>query len=169
MEAEENRLGSADGLAVSVGFGYGLRQRLALEFELDLWQLDYPVPADTPPIFLGSIDNLDVRALSGVFLVKGRFPFGRFRPYLAAGPGITFAKAELTGNLIGLPGTFADESDTAILLEALAGFDVRLTQRSRMGLEYRWVDADASFGDISDGSVAIGGQSVRLTYSHQFD
>ena len=154
--------GSGPYLGVSGGSRRG--KHLALEGDIAFQVLDYPIPPNAPPVLFGSLDDLDLTSATTLFVAKGLYPLGRFVPYIGAGAGLTFARMELTGDLLGYVGTFDEEEDFTTALAVLAGFEIGTRETNRFGFEYRWIDSEASFGDLTGGEVDIGGGAVTFCY-----
>jgi hypothetical protein len=154
------------GSTVALGLGVEIRRgpNLALRTDLLIDSRDYDVPEDTPLILLGTVDDLELKSTSALFSIKGVYPVSRFEPFVGAGLGLNVAELELTGTLLGFPGTIEKERDFGFIRQWFVGADFAISSRSDIGLELRFIDAHSDFGELSGGRVDIGGRLLSLTY-----
>ena len=121
---------------------------------------------DTPshlqsPLF----GTLDSRAslTGGGFSASSRahLPVGRIELHAGAGIGVFFSRLRVSGATFGLPGS-SEQRSTDIGWQLMAGFSHHALPRRSWGLEWRYLNVQADFGTLTNGSVQIGGQSVML-------
>lgn len=157
--------GSSGGLAL--GIGVRPWQHVALEAEFAGFSARY----DTPPLAPspGVVFDRRMRVTSGGFIgnAKALFAFSRATAYAGVGLGIFGAEARVTGTVFGFD---ADrmEDDSEIGYQLIAGGDVAITARSRVGVEYRRLYLEADFGELSRGKTDIGGDYLAVTFRQVF-
>ena len=128
---------------------------------------------DTPPTvtapFFGTVDGR-ARISGGGFNAVAKFgiPMGRMEPYVGAALGLYFNSMIVTGSVFGLPAR-AEEQDSGLGEQFLAGVNFRIADYWALGVEYRRTFLKADFGSLSDGEVDIGGDSVMATLRYGAD
>lgn len=170
LDGDDNpsRLGNP-GSSVAVGVGGGQRRgpSLALEADVLFDARDYDVATSSAGLF-GRIDDLELTSSIAVFSVKGIYPISRFEPFVGAGAGLSYSELELTGSFFGFPGTFEKENSFDLVFQLIVGMDIVVSERSNFGLELRSIEASADYGQLSGGSVDIGGRLLSLAYKRHF-
>ncbi len=140
------------------GIGTRFRKHLAGEVEALLAFRDYDAPFESPP---GTKDtDMDTTTLGVFYNLKLILPVG-------AGAGLAYSEASVPtpGLLFTEPYT---EHDFGFAGQWLLGADVRVGARTRIGVEWREIHADADFGALTAGSVDIGGESFLFSYRRRF-
>jgi opacity protein-like surface antigen len=149
----------------SLAFDASFRRSRYLSFGFDIFANDQRI--DTPstvtaPIF-GTVDDRAHIAGGGFSAVaKLGLPVGRLEPYVGAGIGLYFNSMIVTGSVLGLPAR-AEEKDTGIGEQLLAGMSFRTSDEWLLGFEYRRTFLKAEFGPLTHGEVDLGGNSYLLT------
>jgi len=152
------------GAGVVLGFAVDqkFRRNLTGSFDLSLGFVDYDLPVALG--FFGA-DTVDVSTAWMGYLVKGVIPAGRVELYAGAGPGIAYAEATVPVEfLIFFRATVEEESDWGLGLQTLVGLDFSIGARSRLGFEYRRLEFEADFGELSGGEVDVGGNAFVVVY-----
>jgi opacity protein-like surface antigen len=149
----------------SLTFDASYRRSNYLSFGFDIFANDQRI--DTPPTvtapFLGTVDGRANIAGGGINAVaKLCFQVGRIEPYVGAVVGVYFNSMIVTGTVLGLPAR-AEEKDTGLGEQLLAGVNVRVSDTWLLGFEYRRTFLRADFGRLSSGEVDLGGNSYLLT------
>jgi opacity protein-like surface antigen len=166
---DADELGDADfGIGFGVGGGHRRSPNLALEVDVVFDVREYDVPEGTPNPLLGSVDDLELRSSSALFSVKGIYPLSRFEPYVGAGVGLNYSELELTGSLLGIPGSFDKENDFTVAFQFVLGADFVISEKSNFGFEFRNIEVEADYGELSGGRVDIGGGLLSLVYRYHF-
>jgi hypothetical protein len=148
------------------GLGVGLDQRfgphLIGTLELGLSGMDYDVPVDLGPF---ADDEVDVSTLWVGYLLKGALPTKHVELSLGAGPVLGFSKASVRSEiLLFFSGTVAEAEDHCLGFQGVAGLDFRVGERRRLGFEYRRLKLDVDFGELSGGSLNVGGDAFLIVY-----
>lgn len=154
----------------SGGFAYGLEfgfvPKKTLSYRLELFGLsrEYDATITGTPLF-GTVDTrmgLDTMAI--LFGVRASYPpKGSFRFHGTGGPGIFFHELSLGGTLLGIPGTWQDETDSSLGLHAGAGVEVDAGDWV-LGLDFRRWFVHGSFGSFGLGSVDLGGNYFGFSF-----
>lgn len=157
--------GSSYGLVL--GLGVPVRAHLALDGEIAAYSSKYNTPPLTAP-FGGSVDTR-MRVTSSGFAANARtfYEFSRGALYAGAGIGIFWSDLTVTGTIFGFPAT-RTETDMSLGHQLIAGGEVTISKEARLGVEYRKVYLKANFGELTSGSVDVGGRYVALTYRRAF-
>lgn len=148
--------------ALGCRFGYRVKRYLELEGEFLGASAQFDNGTVTAPFFGTVSDEMHLDLTALVLRARALYPLGRFEPYLGAGVG--FGRAELTvfGTLLGIPGIAEEQKDWAILYEISIGANLILSSKVDLGFEYRDLQMEADFGDLSGGSVDTGGKFYSL-------
>jgi opacity protein-like surface antigen len=148
-------------LFLDVAYRYSENVRFAFDMFADEQRFDTPATVIAP--FLGTLDGR-ARVSGGGFNAVAKFgmPMGRFEPYVGAAVGLYFNSMIVTGSVLGLPAR-AEEDDSGIGEQLLAGVNVRVSGNWSLGFEFRRTFLKADFGPLTDGEVDIGGDSYLLT------
>jgi len=145
-----------------LGAGWGWRFHRLLTFELDASSssTEYDQP---PPTSRSDLDGygltLSTTGVCGNLKLGGQL--GRVRPHAGVGLGGGLIDVSLSG-----PATWFEEpleSQFSLLTQMLAGFDIRVSRKSHLGVEYRKLFAHRTItfdGEEVDG----GGESFVLAY-----
>lgn len=167
----EETTGQLENEGRSFGFVAGIGVRPWQYFALEAEFAGYTAKYNSPPLPVSpgvSIDSrMRVTSAGVVGNAKAFYEFGRATVYAGAGLGIFGAQAELTGTLFGFTADRTEE-DTEIGYQLIAGGDVAIAERSRLGIEYRRLYLEADFGDLSRGKADIGGDYFALTFRQRF-
>ena len=149
------------GVLMGGGFGQRFNRYFAGEAEIMIAGQEYRPPG------LSARDDLTMTVFSVLYSLKATISLGRVRPFIAAGLGLHLADLQIIPNG-SLFNTIDLQDDRGILGQLCLGFDVTLGQKSRIGLEYREINAEADFGTFTGGDVDIGGGSVLVVYRRGF-
>lgn len=118
--------------------------------------------AITAPLF-GTVDGRSRISGGGLNAVaKLGLPLGRLEPYVGAAVGLYFNSMVVTGSIFGLPAR-AEEQDSGLGEQLLAGFNYRVADSWSLGVEYRHTYLKADFGQLTGGEVDVGGDSIMAT------
>jgi opacity protein-like surface antigen len=161
-EEDIGLLGNArDATAFMIGFGHRMVGVLMGEIELGKMGREHDVSSailsEDPTLSLGWFS----------YSLLSRFNIGRFEPFIGIGAGQGQADLEVVGEPFEPPEQEISE-DRCFLLHYLAGLDVALAPKHRLGLEVRWTDCKVDLGAITEGEAQIGGVSVLLSYRFAF-
>lgn len=159
-----------EGSSSALTAGVGLRrwEHLALEAEFGAFTARYdrpPLPTSPPDVTFESRMRVSSAGLIGN--AKTLYEFARATVYAGAGLGIFSAAAELEGTLFGFDAERI-EDDTGFGYQLIAGGAFALGERSHFGIEYRRLELEADFGQLSAGKTDIGGDYVGLTFRRTF-
>lgn len=162
---DDGRLGNRQGeLAIALDFG----RRASESFE---WGVDfhyYGQEVDTPthlvaPLF-GSLDrraSISTTGVSGTAKWVAGNSGGQV--FVGGGLGLFRSQMVVTGGVFGFP---AERKDTSmgLGLQLLAGASLHTERDTLLGLEWRYLMLDANFGELTRGSVDVGGMSLMLSW-----
>ena len=170
LKAEETP-GQLDGEGSSFGLVLGLgmpvRTYLAVDVEIAAYTSKYNTPPLTAP-FGGSIDTRMRVTSSGIAgNARAFYEFSGGTLYAGGGIGMFWSDLTVTGTIFGFPAT-RTETDMSLGLQLMAGGELAISKESRLGVEYRRVFLKANFGELTNGSVDVGGRYVALTYRRAF-
>ena len=155
---------------LALGFGSRHSRNIAWEIEFfdSLQRVD--TPSSIPPAFLTTTEgraDIDSYGLAGN--VRLIYPLGRFEPYLGGGIGVYRTTLEIQRAFLGLLSSDIKKSDTDIGLQLLAGVEYHFGEKGNsVGLQYRKLKLDASFGPEVRGKVNVGGDFIFLTFRWSF-
>ena len=168
-EESNSQLANQDGdFGFSVSGGYRLTPHIALEVDALLAHQDFDTPATIPAPFLGSVDSRADLYSNGIgVLVKFILPLNRVELYAGAGLGAYVSTLRVEGTVLGAPSTIEDD-DTDIGYQALVGADLFVSRYVSVGLEYRRLELEASFGALIPGNVDMGGDLFLATVRGHF-
>ena len=139
--------------------GYRLAPNVALEIDGLLSHQEFDTPASAGG---ARRSDLFTNGVGGV--VKLILPLNRFELYAGAGLGLYTSRVEIDG-----PSLEADEDDTDLGYQLLAGADFFVSRRISVGVEYRKFKLDADFGStLPGGNVDAGGDFVFATVRGYF-
>lgn len=165
--AEGGRALKDGGAGVVLGFGLdrSFNRGLVGSLDMTLGAVDYDLPVDLGPF---ASDEVDLTTLWIGYIVKGVLHAGRAELYAGAGPGLGFSEATVPSTfLLFFSGTAAEENDWGIGLQAVAGLDFPIGKHSRLGFEYRRLEIEADFGELTGGKVDVGGDAFVLAYKRK--
>jgi hypothetical protein len=155
---------------VGGGWGYGVDTAVHLSphsaFEVSLEEqarsatsAHVALPQDPFAVFS---DRIELRLMTVGLGGRAVLPAGPFDLWLGASLLVIHSDMKLGGSLIGFPGTFEEKERWAAGLRLAAGVDLEVAQHLGLALRFRWDRASADYGDLTGGSVAIGGPSVAV-------
>lgn len=154
-----------EGDAGGIVAGLGVRPWSYLAFEAEV--AGYSAEYDRPPFPVPSGVTFDPRmrvSSAGIFgNAKAVYERDRASVYAGMGLGVFSASAELSGTLFGFDAERI-EDDTGIGFQFIAGGNVAISERSRVGVEYRRLELEADFGELSGGEADVGGDYVAITF-----
>lgn len=150
--------GSNAGFAMGLGVGARFNRNLAFEFETLYTFREY----DTPEGLLFSSDEMTLTSALMFANVRALLPFWQLEPYVGVGFGLVISELDVPSTLVPLASTVTKD-DLGLGGQLLIGVDYVYSRRTRMGLEYRRLDADATFGGLSSGKIDIGGEMILFT------
>ena len=157
--------GSSYGLVL--GLGMPVREYLAVDAEVAVYSSKYNTPPLTAP-FGGSIDTRMRVTSSGIAgNARAFYEFSGGTLYAGGGIGMYWSDLTVTGTIFGFPAT-RTETDMSLGHQLMAGGELAISKQSRLGVEYRRVFLKANFGELTNGSVDVGGRYVALTYRRAF-
>jgi len=146
----------------SVGGGWGRQfsRFLTFEYDLNISETSYELPQS---MTRSHLTDLELTLSTAGFLgnVKLKRPVGRLRPQIGVGLGVGVIDVAMTDSDSWF--TESLESELSLLTQVLAGFDIRLTGRSYLGIEYRKLVAHRSMF-LRDEEIDGGGESFVLAY-----
>lgn len=159
--------GEGSSYGAVVGLGLPRSEHFAVDGEIGAYSSKYNTPPLTAP-FGGSVDAR-MRVTSAGFAINAKAFSGMSRSALYAGAGIGLFWSDLTvtGTIFGLPAT-RTETDMAPGYQFIGGGEIAISRDARLGVEYRRVFLKANFGDLSGGTVDVGGRYVALTFRQTF-
>lgn len=166
---KDRQLGDENGkLTLGLGFGSRHSQHIAWEIEIPFHYHSVNAP-DLSPVFLTlTSGRADISTFGLAGNVRLIYPRDRLEPYLGGGLGLYYTNLEVTRFVVGFPGSFRT-SDINIGLQLLAGVDYFYGEKGRsVGLQYRKLILDASFGSEVPGSVKVGGDALLLNFRWSF-
>lgn len=156
------------GPAFALTGGYRFLRYTSVEAGLELWWRSYSTRtvADGGP-FVALDSRMDVDSLAIPVGLRVQAPLGPLEPFAAIGVDLVWSQLTLTGSTFGLP-VERTERDFGAGWHWAVGTDLRVTEPLRLVFEYRRVALDGDFGDLTGGSVELGGQmltgGVRLVF-----
>lgn len=164
-DSQDNEGGRSRGLGFSGALGLQFNPYLSAELALTIATQKY----DRPEAIVGCLlcnlsDRIDVTTSGASVLGKIAYPIKQVQPYAGAGIGIFRSEAVLYGSLLGFPGDYERDTDTAFAPTALAGVEIQVSRRSALAAEYRYTRLDADFGNLSNDTISLSGASVMLVY-----
>jgi opacity protein-like surface antigen len=160
VEGDDPPVLTGDGPDSALGLGVGqvFNRYVSADAELLITLGEY----ETPPDFAFTDDDMTLTGGFLLYSVKLHYPFGRFRPYFGAGLGVAYHELEVTGSF-GL-GHVRVEDDFGIANQLLAGFDLRVGDKTRIGFGIRELDVDADFRSTIGGEIDVGGRMWTFTF-----
>lgn len=154
---------------LALGFGFGSRHSRHVAWEIELPYYYHSVNA--PPLssgFLVSDGRADISTMGLAGNVKLIYPIGRFEPYIGGGIGLYFTEFYVSRSFLGFPASF-EADDIDIGFQLLAGFDYVYGEKGNsVGIQYRKLNLDASFGSPIPGPVKVGGSALLLSFRWTF-
>jgi hypothetical protein len=147
--------GNNTGIAVGGGFGRRINRYLAWEFDT-LWAARmYESPSNiayaaSEMLLNNATFTLNVRAMA---------PFWKLEPWIGYGFGVNVTSVDIQSNLFVQAPAFSD-NDITFSTQWRIGLDVMYTRRGRLGIEVRDINAEASFGGVTNGDADVGGQMI---------
>jgi hypothetical protein len=87
--------------------------------------------------------------------------------YAGGGIGMFWSDLTITGSIFGFPAT-RTETDMSLGQQLIAGGELAISKESRLGVEFRKVFLKANFGELTNGSVDVGGRYLALAYRRTF-
>lgn len=164
----ENTPGKLEGqssrLAGHLGVGGEVSPRSPWMFTGELlgYTQRYDTPTSVTPPVLGTIsDRADVATFGLVVGARYQLPMWGVRWYGGGGGGLYRSRLSVSGSVFGFPGT-REEVDNGLGWHAEAGLSVPVSAGTELGLSLRQVWLRSDFGEITGGSVDIGGSFVFL-------
>lgn len=154
---DEGLRGSDSGIAIGGGAGFRFNRHLAFEFDALYSGRQY----ETPPGYEFADDEMLLTNLMFTGNVQAVIPFWLFEGYAGIGLGLIFSELEVPSTVVPLAAAVT-RSSIDFSTQLLIGVDFVFTQRGRIGIEFRNNFARASFGDLSNGSVDIGGKLIMI-------
>jgi len=171
VAAENAKLSGQDpGGAINVGIDYRFHPRFAIgvDFESHGQQAKRPEGMRAP--FLGTIDDhMNINTASMAFQGIYSVPIWRTRLHLGAGAGLYRTQLTIDGTLLGIPGTYVDETENSLGTHLFARWDLRLKKDWWLGAEHRRIDASADFGRWAGGEIDVGGVVNMITLRKEFN
>jgi opacity protein-like surface antigen len=165
----DRQLGDENGkFTLGLGVGWRRSPHIAWEIEVPFHYHSVNAP-DIPQFFLvGTSERADILTVGLVGNVRLIYPIDRFEPYLGGGIGVYYSRLEVTRFIPNLPGSFR-ASDINVGLQLLAGVDYFYGKKGRsVGLQYRKLNLDQSFGSAVPGDVKVGGDSLLFNFRWSF-
>jgi opacity protein-like surface antigen len=156
--------GGGSGLFLGFTMDWEIRPHLMGSLDVVDTIMDYDLPID---LGYPAEDEANTNTFWIGFLLRGVVSVKRVDLYAGAGPALGFSRASVgsTSCFILCSGeSLASENDWGFGLQGVAGLDVRLGERSRLGLEYRRMRLDVDFGSLSSGEINVGGDAFLLVY-----
>lgn len=149
--------------ALTLDVAYRYTEYVSFGFDMFVNEQRFDTPPGIAAPLFGTVDGRS-RISGGGFsaVAKLGLPLGRLEPYVGAAVGLYFNSMIVTGSVFGLPAR-AEEQDSGVGEQLLAGFNYRVTDRWSLGAEYRHTFLDADFGLLSSGKVDLGGDSIMAT------
>ncbi len=143
--------------------GAGLRLRRHLGLDLEAWSIDRTYDSTvSPPPFGTASPKMTVDSAGVAVSARGVWPLRRVELCLGGGAGFYRTEARVSGSVLGIPGNVAQEDDLAGGLHGLAGIDLVMGRRWNLGIEARRLELRSDFGQLSGGSVEIGGTTATV-------
>ena len=156
------------GLALGFGSRFSPNVAWEIEFLNSLQRVD--TPFSVQPAFLTTTEgraDIDTYGLAGN--VRFIYPLGRFEPYLGGGIGFYRTTLEVQQAFLGFLSSEIEKSDNGVGLQLLAGMEYHFGEKGNsVGLQYRKLKLDASFGPEVQGKVNVGGDFIFLTFRWSF-
>ena len=167
---DEKLSGRSGNASYALGFAWRQSRHFLWEIEYLGYSQDVNIPPSLqpPPAWFTSWDQhatLTTRGFGGV--AKLIQPVGPFDFYAGGGAGFYTSTLKVSG--VKLTGPFSakevqvSKSDDGYGTQLVAGIDLRLGRTQRLGVEYRRMVVNPSFGP-EIGSTAAGGRMWQLTY-----
>lgn len=149
--------------ALAFDAAYRYTEYVSFGFDIFANEQRFDTPSAITAPFFGTVDGRS-RISGGGFnaVAKLGLPLGRLEPYVGAAVGLYFNSMIVTGSVFGLPAQ-AEEQDSGLGEQLLAGFNYRVADRWSLGVEYRHTFLEADFGLLSGGKVDLGGGSIMAT------
>lgn len=153
--------------ALMAGIGVRPWRHVALEAEIAGFAAEYDRPPLSPPPGATFDSRMTVSSGGIAGNAKLLFELAGASVYAGAGIGLYGSEAELEGTLLGFDAVRV-EDDSGFGYQLMAGAAVAVGKRSHLGLEYRRLELEADFGELSGGEVDVGGDYVGLTFRQSF-
>lgn len=155
--------GDEAGFAIGAGFGERWKRHFAPEAEVFFLGRSY----ETPERLLFAKGEMTVTSMTMLVNFRAIVPFWKLEPYVAVGLGLALSELEVESTLF--PGFRAEHRlRLGYAAQWMFGVDFMYTRRSRFGLQYRDIYLEADFGNISRGTIQIGGRAVLLSVKIAF-
>jgi opacity protein-like surface antigen len=142
------------------GLGGGIGQRLDRHFAFDLDALFVGRVYETPGTTELVDDQMTLTNLTLSADLRLLAPFWKLEPYVGVGLGLIVSEIEIESSAYYV--TAVSETHFGLSTQLMVGLSWIYTRRSRIGIEYRRVFAEADFGDLSRGTVDVGGGVVAI-------
>jgi len=162
---ENPQLQNPDGsYGFAVGYGSRHSRHVAWEAEIFWDHQRVDTPFNVPPSGPNSRASIESYGLAGN--IRLLYPLGRIEPYVGAGIGIYHAalessQATLTARV--------NKSDNGIGLQLLAGVEYYFGDSGNsVGIQYRRLKLEVSFGPEVAGTVDVGGDFLFLMFRRTF-
>lgn len=169
--ATDDKLAGRSGNA-SYALGFAWRQSRHF-----LWEIDYlgysqdaniPPSMKPPPMWFTSWDSHATLATSGFGgVLKAIQPLGPFDFYAGGGVGYYNSELKVSGLKMTSPFTWKtveiSKTDSGYGTQLVAGIDLHVARTQRLGIQYRKMVLNPSFGP-EIGSTTAGGTIWQLTY-----
>ena len=154
---------------LALGFGSRYSRHVAWEVEFFNHAQRVDTPFNVPPTFLATTEgraDIESHGLAGN--VRLIYPVGRFEPYVGGGIGVYRTTLEIQRCFV-IFCSDIKKSDSDIGLQLLAGMEYHFGERGNsVGLQYRKLKLDASFGPEVRGTVHVGGDFLLVTFRTSF-
>lgn len=163
--ADDGRLANRQGeLSFAIDFSRRVSESFEWGFDIHYFSQETDTPAHLVAPLFGTLDRRASISASGFggtakWVIGG--PAGQ--AYLGGGLGLYRSEMRVTGSVFGFPGEHKDSS-MGLGLQVIAGASLQTAPGTLLGLEWRTLRLDANFGELTRGSVDIGGSSVMLSW-----
>ena len=156
-----------------IGFGHYLTKNFAAELGLGYFQTD--ATFTKTDVTLGSfVAKNEITVIPVTLTGKGIYPVGKLELFLAAGVGIYYAESEFDLSSNALGNTSQIEYDTVFGYHIGVGANFKITPKTDLGVELKYLSAEADFTTAIQG-VPLGlgddleGFTATITLTNRFD
>lgn len=167
---DDKLTGRSGNASYTLGFAWRQSRHLLWEIEYLGYSQDVNIPPSMqpPPTWFTSWDTHATLKTTGFGVVlKAIQPLGPFDFYAGGGVGSYTSKLTVSGMKLTSPFTAktveVSKSDDSYGTQLVAGVDLHVARTQRLGVQYRRIVLNPSFGP-EIGSTTAGGRMLQLTY-----
>lgn len=153
--------------SLQLGGGRRITPNFAWEMDLTTYQQGLDTPGTiTAPVF-GTKDPRSTLSTTGIagtaMLIQ---PFEALEIHAGLGLGLYTVRFKTTGQQFGVPVQLTRDQNS-LGWHATAGMSLKVANQLRVGLDYRQLKVQASFGDVAPGNIEAGGGAWFLLLRYE--